>query len=162
MVRLYTTPRRCKMTVLSIVQLGDSNKHLLREICEEVSDVSNQEVRKLIIDMWETLNAEKTGVGLAAPQVGQTIRLILVKTKDFTETLANPVIVSRHAMEKVDEEGCLSVPGVWKKVKRSHSIVVSYTDRNGFKQETKLKGFSARVVQHEVEHLNGILITDKK
>jgi peptide deformylase len=150
------------MTVLSIVQLGDSNKHLLREICEEVSDVSNQEVRKLIIDMWETLNAEKTGVGLAAPQVGQTIRLILVKTKDFTETLANPVIVSRHAMEKVDEEGCLSVPGVWKKVKRSHSIVVSYTDRNGFKQETKLKGFSARVVQHEVEHLNGILITDKK
>ncbi|MFA6493970.1 MAG: peptide deformylase [Candidatus Paceibacterota bacterium] len=144
--------------ILEIVKAGNS---ILRQQAKEVSDVLDPEIQKLIDDMEETLASEKKGVGLAAPQVGRSLRIISVKTADFTEVLINPVIVERHSLEKIAKERCLSIPSVEKKVRRSRKITVWYLTREGFELQLTLKDFSARVVQHEVDHLNGVLLTDK-
>jgi len=152
------------MTVLNIVKKDDEGSRLKEgSVIVEEEEISTPEIQDFITNMWETLlhpvsPDEAAGVGLAAPQVGKNVRIVLVRTKGFTETLINPIWAKRSILTKVDKEGCLSIPGKWVKVKRHMQIAVSYSDRDGIKREKNLSGLEARVVQHEVDHLNGKLI----
>ena len=148
------------MAILKIDTVSDSG-NVLRKKAELVGDVASPEIQTLIDDMWETLATTDSGVGLAAPQVGKSVQIMLVKIDGYEQTIINPKIISRNAREKTDEEGCLSVPDKWKKVKRSASVEVSYIDRDGFEISSKLKERVARVFLHEYDHLNGILFTDR-
>jgi peptide deformylase len=145
------------MAVLTIITGADNP--ILRKKTERVPKVT-KEVLKLIKDMKETL-ATQTGVGLAAPQVGSSLRVCLVTMDGKIVPLIDPVIVSRGKETLIDEEGCLSLPKTWLLVPRSREIIVTYLDAKGKKQERRLADFDARVVQHEVDHLDGILITDR-
>lgn len=109
--------------------------------------------------MIETMH-EASGVGLAAPQVALTERICIAVIEKKVTPMINPVITSRTKEKDIDQEGCLSLPNVWLMIPRSIGITVTYTDLKGRKQERKLEYFSSRVVQHEVDHLDGVLIVD--
>ncbi|PCJ82282.1 MAG: peptide deformylase [Bacteroidetes bacterium] len=126
----------------------------------------------LIDDMWETMY-DAEGVGLAAPQVGESIRLFVVDGSPFSEgedgdegcdnfkrVMINPVIFESSTDESVMEEGCLSIPGIREVVSRPNEIKIEYFDHNWDLVEEHLKGIAARIVQHEYDHLDGIMITD--
>lgn len=100
------------------------------------------------------------GLGLAAPQVNHSERVCIVRMGKKLTPLINPEITFSSLDMEYAEEGCLSLPDVWLQVPRSLSIVVSYTDAKGSQQERMLEGMDARVVQHEVDHLEGKLIVD--
>ncbi len=131
---------------------------VLRTKAQPVSGAT-KEVLKLVKDMQETLKHAK-GAGLAAPQVGMSQRVILAQIGRRTVTMINPDILSRSTETAVAEEGCLSLPGLWTDVPRAVAITVRYVDEKGQPQERKLENMDARVVQHEVDHLNGVLIVD--
>jgi len=126
----------------------------------KASSILSAKFKKLITDMAETMLA-KDGVGLAAPQIGESIRVIVVNTKDGVLPLINPEIKKKSWRQETDEEGCLSVPGVYGYVKRPANIEVSGLTQTGEKIDLKAKGLLARVIQHEVDHLDGILFIDK-
>ncbi len=116
-------------------------------------------IQKLIDDMLETMPAS-SGVGLAAPQVGVSLRLIVIGLPDEEPmALINPEIVKRTGVREVDE-GCLSVPGYRGKVKRSNTVTVKARDREW--KEVRIKGTDllAQVLEHEIDHLNGVLFID--
>lgn len=144
------------VTVLQI--LTGKDHPLLRAKTKKIPKVT-KEILKLIKDMQETM-AKAEGVGLAAPQVGQSLRLCLAMVEGKLIPLINPKITWKSKEMYVDQEGCLSLPGIWLDITRSKEIVLTYTDHKGKPQEKKLMDFSARVVQHEVDHLDGILIVD--
>lgn len=158
---------------LPIVAYGDS---VLRKIGAEI-DADYPNLKELISNMWETMyNAN--GVGLAAPQIGLSIRLFVVDTTPFAddEELTPEEQKALHGFKKVfvnayidDEigeewafnEGCLSIPDVREDVKRKDTITITYADEN-FSQKTETyDGLLARVIQHEYDHIEGILFTDK-
>lgn len=121
--------------------------------------------RKLAKDMAETME-QADGVGLAAPQVAVGSRVIVVKIKGggrkvMILAMFNPQILDRSAESTVMEEGCLSLPGLFLPVRRAAAITVSFWDERGETRVLKLSGLNARVVQHEVDHLDGVLITDR-
>ena len=105
---------------------------------------------------------ENHGVGLAAPQVGISQQIIVINTDKNINALAliNPQILARSTSTEEDTEGCLSLPGVSLKINRARKISVAFQDEFGHPREIKAKGLTARVLQHEIDHLNGILITD--
>ncbi len=140
------------------IQKGRGNP-VLRKKSKEVKSVTKRLI-KFIKEMEKAMKHEK-GIGLAAPQVGENIRLILV-TLDNKKIIpmANPVIISCSEDKEHDEEGCLSIPGEWGQVERYKEITVTYRDANNKECKLKLDGFNARVVQHEIDHLDGILFTD--
>lgn len=100
------------------------------------------------------------GAGIAAPQVGHSLRMCLALINGKMTPLINPKILSRSKEQDVMEEGCLSIPGLTVEVPRSVEIKLRYQNEKGEDQERILKDFDARVVQHEVDHLDGILIVD--
>lgn len=130
----------------------------LRKKTTEVKKVT-REVLKLLRDMEVTLRAAE-GVGLAAPQVGTSLRVCLAMLQGKVTPLINPRITWRSEETIVDQEGCLSLPGVWLQIPRACAVTLRYRDVKGKAQERRLEGFDARVVQHEVDHLDGILIID--
>lgn len=101
------------------------------------------------------------GAGLAAPQVDKLIRVAAINIDGAPLIIINPRIVKRSFFKDILEEGCLSIPGVYGKVKRSKAITLKYLDRNNQPQKTKFKSITARIIQHEIDHLNGILFIDK-
>lgn len=101
------------------------------------------------------------GVGIAAPQVSKSIQLIVVNMKDQPLVLINPKIILKSIRKELGEEGCLSVPGVFGMVKRSKTVRVKALNQKGGKLFLKAKGMLARVLQHEIDHLLGILFIDK-
>ena len=115
--------------------------------------------RRLIDDMIETMR-EAPGVGLAAPQVGVPLRVIVVEYEDELYTVVNPEIVKATG-DITDEEGCLSAPNWQGPVARASSVLVKGRDRNGREVRIKADGWLARIFQHEVDHLDGILFLDK-
>lgn len=132
----------------------------LREYCTPVN-VLTKKHKKLIKDMVKTMEAND-GVGLAAPQVGVTERMIIVKNYKSNEItpMINPVILSKSDKVADSSEGCLSIPGINKMVTRSEDIIVEYlTEKNVYKRE-RFSSHMAFVIQHEIDHLNGILIID--
>lgn len=144
------------MTKLPIVTGADTP--ILRTKTKRVARVT-KDVLKLLKDMEETLTAVD-GLGLAAPQVHQSLRMCLAKIGSRFTPLMNPDITWRSQEMTIAEEGCLSLPGQWADVPRSTAIVVRYLNARGKEQERKLTDLEARIVQHEVDHLEGILIVD--
>lgn len=133
---------------------------LLRQKSLVIKEPLAQEIQDLLPEMIETM-IKKDGVGLAAPQIGLNIRLIVVRHKDNDIVMINPEIFKKSLFKEWDEEGCLSVPGVFGQVKRHKKLTVRYLDGDGKSQQLEAEGFFARVIQHEVDHLNGVLFIDK-
>lgn len=123
-------------------------------------DVITPELLRFIQDMKETMH-ENNGIGLAAPQVGRNIRIFTVATQDGTLALINPEIISKSFRKEFDEEGCLSIPGTFIKVKRAKQVKVRALNENGQEITFTAKGLFARVIQHELDHLDGILMFDR-
>ena len=139
--------------------LTDPNP-ILRRKALAIKDIGTKELQKLIPLMIETM-LSKDGVGLAAPQIGQSVRLIAVRHKDGSLVMANPKLVKKSLLKELDEEGCLSVPNIYGQVKRCKKITVKYLDENGRERKMSGEGMLARVIQHEIDHLDGILFIDK-
>jgi len=133
---------------------------VLREPASDVGAVDDA-VRKLIADMTETMK-DAPGVGLAAPQVGVQRRVLVYQAfeDDPVRALVDPEIVKMEG-EVIENEGCLSIPGLAYPVARAERIVVKALDENGERIEHEAEEFEARVIQHEVDHLNGILYIDR-
>jgi peptide deformylase len=144
------------VAILSIL-IGKDNP-VLRTKGVKIPKVT-KEIKALIKNMGETM-VEANGIGLAAPQVGQSIRLCIAPVGGKMTALINPEITKKSKETNVDEEGCLSLPNIYLPITRSNEIVVKYTDSSGKPQERKLEMLEARVVQHEVDHLDGVLIVD--
>ncbi len=133
---------------------------ILRQKSQLITDPSDPKIKKLISDMASMLNAHN-GIGLAAPQVGESVRLCIVENENKQFVLINPEIKKYSGKETVAEEGCLSFPGKFISVKRHMKVKVKAFDTSGKKQIIRAKGLLARVLQHEIDHLNGILFIDR-
>ena len=147
------------MSVREIRLLGDPGLRRKAEPVEEVDD----EIRELIDDMFDTMY-DAEGVGLAAPQVGLGRRVIVVDTREDDVApfgLVNPVIVETGEERERGEEGCLSIPGLKEIVERPSRVVVEGLDRDGNPVRIEAEGLLARVLQHEVDHLDGVLFLDR-
>ncbi|MCD6426747.1 MAG: peptide deformylase [Caldisericaceae bacterium] len=132
---------------------------VLRKKAKKVKNI-DKEIVSLTKKMFETMRTnEPQGVGLAAPQVGIPIALFVYELDDDKGVVINPEILERKGKE-TGEEGCLSVPGVFAPVDRAEEVVVRAINLKGKRIVLKIKGFKARVFQHEIDHLNGILFTD--
>jgi len=129
-----------------------------REITTE--ELQKKEIQQLILDMGKTMT-EKDGVGLAAPQIGQNLRLVVISTKDGSLALVNPKILKKSWRKEILEEGCLSLPEIYGLVKRPLKIKLVAFNKNGKKVKFEATGFFARVIQHELDHLDGVLFIDK-
>ena len=144
------------MAVLKVLRYGDP---ALRRRAVPVGEVT-PEVRATIADMTETMYDE-VGIGLAAPQVGLPHRILVMDDgKRGVQVLINPVIESRGGTVR-EEEGCLSLPGIFAEVERSRTITVSAIDTDGQPTSFEASGLKARVVQHELDHLDGVLFIDR-
>jgi peptide deformylase len=130
----------------------------LRKDSEPVSEI-NDDIRKLVDDMFETMYASN-GVGLAAPQIGKNIRLCVIDTGDDPLVFINPEII-KMAGKETAEEGCLSLPGLSEKVQRATKVLVQAVDLDGNEFEIEAEDLLARAIQHEVDHLDGILFIDR-
>jgi peptide deformylase len=154
--------------ILPIVAYGDP---ILRKKSEEI-DEDYPDLQQLIEDMFETMERAK-GVGLAAPQIGKSIRLFIVDSHRMTEgeeqtpnpegireVFINPKIIDETGSEWVYEEGCLSLPGIRENITRLDTITIQYYNRNFEFQESTFHKLTARVVQHEFDHIEGKLFID--
>ncbi len=143
------------MSVRYVVQTGDP---VLREKCAAVKSFDGK-LAALLDDMKATVRAEN-GAGLAAPQIGVAVRAVVIDVEEGFFELVNPVIVSVKG-EQTGPEGCLSVRGKQGTVTRPQRVKAEYRDRTGKKHKLTAEGFFARAVCHELDHLDGILYTDK-
>ena len=160
--------------ILPIIAYGHS---VLREECLEIDE--GKDVSKLISNMFETMYGSQ-GVGLAGPQIGESLRVFIVdaspfaeedlkdkakskklaELKDFKKVFINPIIEEESGNEWSFSEGCLSIPGVREDVERLNTIKISYFDENWNYFEESYNGIAARIIQHEYDHIEGILFTD--
>ena len=132
---------------------------VLRQQSPAVGKVTD-EVRQFVTDLFDTMRASK-GVGLAANQVGVATRVCVVETDaEHSYALINPVIVEREGTDK-DEEGCLSIPDIYGDVERSARVVVEALDEHGKLRRVEGTGLLGRAIQHEIDHLDGILFLDR-
>ena len=133
----------------------------LRRVAQTVdlTMVNDKKFQELIVDMAKTMLA-KDGVGLAAPQIGRNWRLIVINTDEGIWPMINPEISNLSKATIVMEEGCLSVPNVFGPVRRSRSLNCRYFNELGQECLVEAKGNLARVIQHEVDHLDGVLFID--
>jgi peptide deformylase len=132
----------------------------LRKKTREIKDFKNPELLKLVSDMAKTMDAEK-GIGLAAPQVGSDLRLCMARVDNNLFLLINPVIYSSSRAKEVFEEGCLSFPGKFFPIERPVKVKIKSRNLEGKKVKLKVEGLLARVLQHEIDHLDGVLIIDR-
>lgn len=142
---------------------------ILRKVAEEI-DQDYPELEQFISDMFETMYASD-GIGLAAPQVNRSIRLFIIdgtpyadkvpEMVDFKKVFINPYILEEEGKNVSMDEGCLSIPNIREDVTRQEEVVIEYYDENWELKEERYTGFPARVIQHEYDHLEGILFTDK-
>lgn len=160
--------------ILPIVAYGDP---ILKMVAEEIPE-NSLELTQLIADMFETMYLAK-GVGLAAPQIGQSIRLFIVDGAPFADeegeepdpkavgidsfkkVFVNPIIEEQSGEVWAFQEGCLSIPKIRENVHRKETILVSYFDENWLFHEERFDGYAARIIQHEYDHLEGVLFIDK-
>ena len=159
--------------IYPIVAYGDP---VLKRMADEI-DENYEGLDKLIADMYETMEGAQ-GVGLAAPQIGKSIRLFVVDgtsfgededleeeerevLKTFRKAFINPIILEEAGEEWDFEEGCLSIPGIREDVSRKDQLVIEYYDENWELKEETYVGIAARIIQHEYDHVEGVLFTDK-
>ncbi|MGH7400035.1 MAG: peptide deformylase [Candidatus Rokuibacteriota bacterium] len=144
------------MALLTVRLYGDPG---LRQVAAPVPEIT-AEVKRIIADMTETM-WHQVGIGLAAPQVGLPYRIVVMDDgKGGAQALINPVIESRSGTVR-EEEGCLSLPGIFGEVERSKIIKVSAIDADGKPVVLEASGLKARIVQHEMDHLDGVLFIDR-
>jgi peptide deformylase len=150
--------------VLPIVAYGDP---VLKKRAEEI-DKDYPKLKELIDNMYETMHHAK-GVGLAAPQIGLSIRLFVIdaepfeeeEVKDFREVFINPIITEEEGELWKFNEGCLSIPTIREDVKRQDTVHIEYYDENWTHKKETLTGLAARIVQHEYDHIEGVLFIDR-
>jgi peptide deformylase len=149
------------MAILKVAQMGHP---VLRQIADPipVDEVSSPRIQGLIADMFDTVR-EYDGVGLAAPQVHASVRLVMLRldSEQGFEVWINPVLTPGDEEQFTSTEGCLSLPGLRGDVTRPASVHVTGLNQNGERFEKHLHGFPAVVAQHECDHLDGILYVDK-
>ncbi len=141
---------------------------VLRKVSKEI-DENHKGLDTFINDMFETMY-KSDGIGLAAPQVGRSLRLFIIDAtpmeeddpslKDFKKVFINPTITEREGEEWLFNEGCLSIPGIREDIKRKDKIKIEYYDENFNFHEEYFTGVQGRIIQHEYDHLQGILFTD--
>ena len=153
--------KKLKKPPLTIHQMGD---RVLRQQAKRVAKVDDS-LRDLVRKMLQTMYSED-GIGLAAPQVGVNKQLLVVDADPENESapplvLVNPKITRYSDELAAGQEGCLSIPGVYLDVIRPAAIEVSFKDENGRPQKMKVDDLVARVIQHEMDHLNGVLFVDR-
>lgn len=147
---------------MSILNILKHPNPALRQKSKEVSvsDIKKPEIQKFIKALTHTM-VVKDGIGLSAPQVGKLMRIIAINKKEGSFVLINPKIVRKSWKKNEGEEGCLSLPGIFGLVKRNSKIKVCFYDKTGEKIILKTDGLFARVIQHEFDHLEGVLFIDK-
>lgn len=135
---------------------------ILRKISKTVDEkeIKSKNFKKFCFELAKTM-IEKDGVGMAAPQAGKNIRVFVVNTKDGPQIFINPKILKKSLLKEWGEEGCLSVPNTFGMVKRNKKIVCECLDENGKKRKIKASGLMSIVIQHENDHLDGILFIDR-
>jgi peptide deformylase len=143
------------MSLLPIHLLGSP---VLREPSAAVPEVTD-EVRRLVDDMFETMDGAE-GVGLAANQIGMAVRVAVVDAEGSRIAIINPTIAEASGKAR-EEEGCLSIPDVYGEVTRPERIVLEATDQHGAPYRLEAAGLLARAIQHEIDHLDGILFLDR-
>ncbi len=144
---------------MTVRQIHTAPDPVLQRKAKKVHTIDGS-VRKLIRDMLETMHAEPGRVGLAAPQVGVSLRVIVIGIPEEEDIiLVNPEIVRRRG-ERIVDEGCLSVPGYFGQMERSESVTVKGRDQNGREIRIKAEGLLAQALEHEIDHLNGKLYID--
>ncbi len=147
------------MARLEVRLLGDP---VLRRKAEPVAEITDA-VRTLLDQMLETMYAED-GVGLAGPQVGESVRVIVVDPREEEQpalALINPVVIAASEDTSRREEGCLSIPGLSDVVERPAEVVVEALDRGGESVRIEADGLLACILQHEIDHLDGVLFLDR-
>ena len=152
------------MSILKVARLGHP---VLRTPARrlEASEIEDPAIQRLIDDMFETMH-EYEGIGLAAPQIHEDLRLFVAGVNDpdvglSPVTMINPEVEAIGVETEEKWEGCLSIPDMRGKVSRAVEVRVRALDRNGTMQSLTAKGFQARVIQHESDHLNGVLFLDR-
>jgi peptide deformylase len=143
---------------VSVRQLHLLGSPVLRQRAHEVARWDDG-VRALVADLFDTMRAAK-GVGLAANQIGVARRVAVVSVDDVDAVLVNPVIVETHGNE-VAEEGCLSIPDIFADVGRDERVVVETLDEHGARRRIEGTGLFGRAIQHEIDHLDGIVFLDR-
>ena len=144
------------MAVLSMRRYGDP---ILRLLAAPVAAVT-PEIKTLIADMAETM-WHQVGIGLAAPQIGVSLRIFVMDDgKRGARAIVNPVVTDRGGVVK-EEEGCLSLPGIFAEVERSKSLRIEGLDREGQPISFEAQGLQAKIIQHELDHLDGVLFIDR-
>lgn len=143
--------------VLDITKLGED---VLRQVAKPVEEV-NDEIRKLAEDMFETM-IEAEGVGLACPQVGKSLRMfVLIADDDVRRVFINPQIIKTSETVCDYDEGCLSIPQIYETISRPEKVTVQALNEHGKPFTLEADGFLARIIQHEYDHLDGILYIDR-
>ena len=154
---LTTGLQKRYFTTMDVKTLGED---VLRQKALPVGEVTD-EIRQLVRDMFQTM-VDHDGVGLAAPQVGQPIRLFVLKSDDDIERVfINPQIIGTSQETCSYEEGCLSIPKAWEKVVRPERVTVQAINERGRRFTLEADGLLARIIQHENDHLDGILFIDR-
>jgi peptide deformylase len=144
------------MAVLSMRRYGDP---ILRQLAAPVAAVT-PEIKTLIADMAETM-WHQVGIGLAAPQIGVSLRIFVMDDgKRGARAIVNPVVTERGGVVK-EEEGCLSLPGIFAEVERSKSLRIEGLDGEGQPIGFEAQGLQAKIIQHELDHLDGVLFIDR-
>ena len=143
----------------AVLEIKKYPNKVLKKRAREIKKIDG-EIKELGINMIKTMKAN-SGVGLAANQVGILKRIIVVQMENGPEIFINPKIVRMSAGKTTDAEGCLSVPEMFLDIKRASGIQVSALNSEGQKINIKTKGLVARIFQHEIDHLNGVLIIDR-
>ena len=144
---------------MALLEIQKAGAPVLKQVCAPI-DKMDSKTRKLLDDMAATMY-EANGVGLAAPQVGVPIRAVVIDVGDDHGLfeLINPQILYREGTE-TDSEGCLSIPHIFGDVERSAKVTVEFMNRRGKKQRLTGTGLMARCIQHELDHLEGVLFID--
>ena len=159
--------------IYPIIAYGDP---VLKKKCAEIEE-DYEDLENLISNMFETMN-NANGVGLAAPQIGKSIRLFIVDASPFSEdeeleeternflekfqrVFINPIVLEEKGDKWGFHEGCLSIPDIREEIMRKPDLVIEYYDENWELKEEKLNGLAARIVQHEYDHIEGTLFTDR-
>lgn len=146
--------------MLDIITTESPDKDMLRKKAARITDPTAVEVCALVSEMIEAMRVYD-GVGLAAPQIGHSLRLFVIEVGGRVSVFFNPRIVSYSEEISVSEEGCLSVPGQFFMIRRPRSITMEYEDTDGKVRSVDAEGFLAVVLQHEYDHLDGILVIDR-
>jgi peptide deformylase len=159
--QILVEKKKLKKPPLQVHHMGD---RLLRQPAKRVSKIDDS-LRDLIRQMLQTMYSED-GIGLAAPQVGINKQLLVIdvdpeEASTLPLVMINPAITGFSNELALDQEGCLSIPGVFLDVKRPEAIEVTFKDETGRPRKLKVNDIVARVIQHEIDHLNGVLFVDR-